>query len=62
MSKDKATFRVVVESPHGKQPIEQFRNWLGKVSDEARQRWGINIQVERLEGEQLPENGGFSDE
>jgi hypothetical protein len=46
---DKQTFAVTVESPHGKQAIESFRHFLGKVSDEAKERWGITISIERIE-------------
>ena len=44
---DSQTFTVTVESPHGKQAIEQFAHFLNKVSDEAEARWGITIRVER---------------
>jgi hypothetical protein len=45
------TFEVTVESPHGSQAVDQFRHWLGKVSDEARERWGIDIQIKELQSE-----------
>jgi len=61
MSDHTGDFRVSVESPHGQQAVEQFAHFLNKVADEARERWGIAISVERLEGEQLPENGGFQE-
>jgi len=41
------TFSVTVDSPHGKQAIEQFAHFLNKVADEAEARWGIGIQIER---------------
>jgi hypothetical protein len=43
----KETFTVTVDSPHGKQAIEQFRHFLHKISDEAEARWGITITVEK---------------
>jgi hypothetical protein len=48
---DKAsrTFEVQVVSPHGSQAVDQFRHWLGKVSDEARERWGIAIQITEMQ-------------
>jgi len=50
---DKAsrTFEVTVTSPHGSQAVDQFRHWLGKVSDEAAARWGIDIQINEIAGE-----------
>ena len=43
----KETFTVTVESPYGKQPIEQWLNWIRKVASEADTRWGIDIRVNR---------------
>lgn len=45
--KDTATFTVEITSPHGKHAIEQFRHFLGKVANEARERWGIEIEINR---------------
>lgn len=56
---NKQTFEVTVKSPHGKQAIEAFRHFLSKVADDARERWGIKIQITRVEDSELPENGGF---
>lgn len=44
----KQEFRLVIESPYGEQPIEQFRHFINKVSDEALTRWGISIEVESV--------------
>jgi len=44
---DSQTFAVTVESPHGRQAIEQFHHFLNKVSNEAETRWGITIRVEQ---------------
>lgn len=46
---DKAEFKVVVESPFGKQPLEQFGHFISKVADEAAERWNITINVERVD-------------
>jgi len=46
---DKATFKVEIESPHGKRAIENWRHWIGKVSQEANERWGIQIDVSRID-------------
>jgi len=55
----KQEFRVVVESPYGKQPISEFRHWMNKVADDALTRWGISISVEAIESDgsatELPE-------
>jgi len=61
MSDHTGDFRVSVESPHGKRAVEQFRHFLGKVSEDARERWGITIEIERIEDTELPENGGFDE-
>jgi len=45
---DKRTFKLTVESPHGSGAIESFRHWIGKVSDEAEARWGIEITLEEV--------------
>lgn len=44
-----AKFEVTIESPHGKQAIENWRHWIGKVADEAEERWGITIRVKQIE-------------
>jgi len=44
---DKAEFTVTVKSPHGKRAIESFHHWILKVADEAKERWGIEIDVEK---------------
>jgi len=41
----KRTFRVIVDSPYGKQPVSQFKHFLNKISDEAETRWGITITI-----------------
>jgi hypothetical protein len=46
---DKATFEVTITSPHGKRAIENWRHWIGKVADEAEERWGIEIDVTRVD-------------
>jgi len=46
---DKATYQVEIESPHGKRAIENFEHWLGKVADEAEERWGIVITTKRID-------------
>jgi hypothetical protein len=48
---DKAsrTFEVTVTSPHGSQAVEQFRHFLSKVASDARERWGIDIQITELQ-------------
>ncbi len=43
----KQTFKIVVKSPYGTQPIEQWDHWIRKVADEADTRWGISISIER---------------
>lgn len=48
---DKLLLEVEITSPHGRQPLEQFRHFLGKVSDEASERWGIDIQVRKQQPE-----------
>lgn len=45
----KRTFTVTVDSPFGKQPIEEFEHFLHKLSDESDARWGIEITIERGE-------------
>lgn len=45
----KQEFRLVIESPYGKQPIEQFRHFIGKVSDEAITRWGIDVSISKVD-------------
>jgi len=57
---DSQTFNVTVDSPHGKQAVEQFAHFLHKISDEAEARWGIKITVER-ESEPVQETEGFDD-
>jgi hypothetical protein len=57
--KDSQTFMVTVESPHGKQAIEQFAHFLSKVSDEAKARWGITITVTKKSDTEL--EGGFDE-
>lgn len=44
---DKQTFTVTVESPFGRQPIQQFNHFLRKIADEAETRWGIEIEVSK---------------
>lgn len=44
-------FTVTVDSPHGKQAVESFEHFLRKVSSEARDRWGISIEIERVADE-----------
>jgi hypothetical protein len=61
MSDHTGDFRVTVESPHGKRAVESFRHFLGKVADDAQERWGIDIQISRIEDDELPENGGFDE-
>lgn len=45
---DKATYEITIKSPHGKRAIENWEHWLGKVADEARERWGIEIQKTKI--------------
>lgn len=45
MSDHSTTFEVTVTSPHGKQAIDSFNHFLRKVADDAKTRWGIEIQV-----------------
>lgn len=42
---DKLTLTVTITSPHGKQPLEQFKHWLTKVANESKARWGIGIEI-----------------
>jgi len=60
MSKHTERFSVTVTSPHGKQAIESFRHWLGKVADEAKKRWGIEITIEKR-AEDTEHNTEFND-
>jgi hypothetical protein len=46
---DKATFKVEIKSPFGRQPIEQFYHYLSKVADESKERWNIEVTIERIE-------------
>ncbi|MFB6198357.1 MAG: hypothetical protein ABEI52_08850 [Halobacteriaceae archaeon] len=55
---DKATYEITIESPHGKRAIENFEHWLGKVSDEAKERWGIDITKEKI-SEQSDQEADF---
>lgn len=48
MTNDTQTFSVTVESPHGRQAIEQWEHWINKVADEADARWGITISIEEV--------------
>lgn len=46
----KQDFRLSIKSPYGeKRPIEQFEHFIRKVADEADTRWGITIEIERVE-------------
>jgi len=49
MKKESQTFKVRIKSPYGKQSIEQFEHWLRKAESEAEERWGIDIQIERVD-------------
>lgn len=51
MSEKTATFQITIRSPLGSQSIESFRHWLGKVADDAQERWNISISIERVEAE-----------
>ena len=51
----KQEFRVVVSSPYGKQPIEQFRHFINKVADDALTRWGIEVQIQAVSSEDQPD-------
>jgi len=62
MSDHTGEFRVSVSSPHGKAAVEQFSHFLNKVSDEARERWGIGIEISRIEDDEMPDKGGFKNE
>jgi len=54
---DKLTLKVEIESPHGKQPLSQFRHFLSKVADESKARWGIEINItEQVEDADYPED------
>jgi len=46
---DSATYRIKIESPHGKRAIQNWEHWLSKVADEAEERWGIVITKERID-------------
>jgi hypothetical protein len=52
MTKQSQTFKVRIKSPYGKQSIEQFEHWLRKAESEAAERWGIEIEIERVEREE----------
>lgn len=39
------TFQIEIESPYGKQPIEQFEHFMQKIKSEALERWGIEISI-----------------
>lgn len=45
----KREFRIVIESPYGKQPVEQFKHFIHKVSDESLERWGIEISISEID-------------
>jgi hypothetical protein len=49
MTDHSATFEITVQSPIGKQAITQFQHHLNKIASEAKERWGIQIQIERLD-------------
>jgi hypothetical protein len=42
-------FRLVIESPYGKQPIESFRHFMSKISDDALTRWGIELRLTEID-------------
>lgn len=44
----KRTFEITIESPYGKQPVEQFRHFLSKIQDDALTRWGIEIEISEV--------------
>lgn len=48
MNKESQEFNVRIESPYGKQSITQFEHWLRKAQSEAKERWGIEIEIERV--------------
>jgi hypothetical protein len=31
--------------------LDKFEHWINKVSDEAAERWGIDIQIDRVDVE-----------
>jgi hypothetical protein len=49
---DKQAFRIEVTSPWGRKPLEKFEHWMRKVSDGPAERWGIEIEIERIEREE----------
>jgi len=44
---ERRMFEVVVESPYGKRPIQEWEHWIRKIADEAETRWGIEIEVSK---------------
>jgi len=55
---DKLTLKITIESPHGTQPLSQFRHFLGKVADESKARWGIDIEITE-QADEPDYKGGF---
>lgn len=55
----KRTFKITVKSPYGSQPIEQFRHFVSKISDEAQERWGIEIDIREQADAQVDQDTEF---
>jgi len=49
---DKATFEIEVTSPWGRKPLDKFEHWIDDVASDARARWGIEIEIDRLQQEE----------
>jgi len=49
---DKATFKITVRSPWGRKPLDKFEHWINKVASDASERWGIDIQIDRVDVEE----------
>lgn len=44
-------YKLTIQSPYGKQPLEDFKHFMGKVSDDAETRWGIELEMEAIADE-----------
>lgn len=48
----KQEFRIIVDSPYeSKRPIDQFEHFMRKVASDADVRWGIELEIERIDDE-----------
>ena len=49
MSKSTAEFRIEIESPYGKRAVSEFEHFMTKIRSEAKERWGIEITISRVD-------------